>query len=126
MNEQLDQRLKAMAFIAMLTDLAKRQEEEEEKEVEDYRPTLGERRMRISYNSPEDTDEYRVKVGAANLIDHLEARKNDFASETYDSMDAASFREYSNDFFREIALAQTEVEKSTCFVVKALTNEVLN
>ena len=81
--------------------------------------------MRISYNSPEDTDVYRVKVGAANLIDHLEARKNDFASETYDSMDAASFRE-SNDFFREIALAQTEVEKSTYFVVKALTNEVLN
>lgn len=123
MNEQLEQRLKAMAFIAMLADLAKRQEE---REVEDYRPTLGERRMRISYNSPEDTDVYRVKVGAANLIDHLEARKNDFASETYDSMDAASFREYSNDFFREIALAQTEVEKSTYFVVKALTNEVLN
>ena len=82
--------------------------------------------MRISYNSPEDSDVYRVKVGAANLIDHLEDRKNDFASETYDSMDVASFREYSNDFFREIALAQTEVEKSTYFVVKALTNEVLN
>ena len=119
-----EERLKVMAFIAMLAELANRQEEEEVKE--DYKPTLGERRMRISYNSPEDNDVYRVKAGAANLIDHLEARKNDFASETYDSMDVASFREYSNDFFREIALAQTEVEKSTYFVVKALTNEVLN
>ena len=35
MNEQLEQRLKAMAFITMLADLAKRQEEEEEKEVEE-------------------------------------------------------------------------------------------
>ena len=119
-----EERLRAMAFIAMLAELANRQEQEEVKE--DYKPTLGERRMRISYNSPEDNDVYRVKAGAANLINHLEARKNDFASETYDSMDVASFREYSNDFFREIALAQTEVEKSTYFVVKALTNEVLN
>ena len=119
-----EERLRAMAFITMLAELANRQEQEEVKE--DYKPTLGERRMRISYNSPEDNDVYRVKAGAANLIDHLEARKNDFASETYDSMDVASFREYSNDFFREIALAQTEVEKSTYFVVKALTNEVLN
>ena len=119
-----EERLKVMAFIAMLAELANRQEEEEVKE--DYKPTLGERRMRISYDSPEDNDVYRVKAEAANLIDHLEARKNDFASETYDSMDVASFREYSNDFFREIALAQTEVEKSTYFVVKALTNEVLN
>ena len=119
-----EERLRAMAFIAMLAELANRQEQEEVKE--EYKPTLGERRMTISYSSPEDNDVYRVKAGAANLIDHLEARKNDFASETYDSMDVASFREYSNDFFREIALAQTEVEKSTYFVVKALTNEVLN
>ena len=119
-----EENLRAMAFIAMLAELANRQEQEEVKE--EYKPTLGERRMRISYSSPEDTDVYRVKAGAANLIDHLEARKNDFASETYDSMDVDSFREYSNDFFREIALAQTEVEKSTYFVVKALTNEVLN
>lgn len=124
MNTQLEQKLKAMAFIAMLAELANRQEQEEVKE--EYKPTLGERRMRISYNLPEDNDVYRVKAIAANLIDHLEDRKNDFASETYDSMDVASFREYSNDFFREIALAQTEVEKSTYFVVKALTNEVLN
>lgn len=126
MNTQLEQRLKAMAFIAMLAELANKQAQEEEQVEESYRPTLGERRMRILYNSPVDSEVYRVKVGAANLIDHLEARKNDFASETYDSMDVASFREYSNDFFREILLAQTEVEKSTYFVVKALTNEVLN
>lgn len=126
MNTQLEQRLKAMAFIAMLAELANKQAQEEEQVEESYRPTLGERRMRILYNSPVDSEVYRVKVGAANLIDHLEARKNDFASETYDSMDVASFREYSNDFFREISLAQTEVEKSTYFVVKALTNEVLN
>lgn len=126
MNTQLEQRLKAMAFIAMLAELANKQAQEEEQVEEPYRPTLGERRMRILYNSPIDSEVYRVKVGAANLIDHLEARKNDFASETYDSMDVASFREYSNDFFREISLAQTEVEKSTYFVVKALTNEVLN
>jgi hypothetical protein len=123
MEDQV-QEFKAIAFLNMLAEIARRRGEEVEVEQE-YKPSLGERRMRISFNEPQNTDVYRVKAGAANLINYLEAKKNDFASENYD-LSEASFSKVSEDFFREIRLAQDEVEKSTYFVIKALTNEVLN
>lgn len=123
MNTQVEEKMKTIAFLMMLAKLQE-QKENEVVETEVYKPTLGERRMRITYNSEDESEVYKVKEGAANLIDYLEAKKNDFASKFYD-MDEQSFKAISADFFREVSLAQTEVEKSTYFVVKALTNPEL-
>lgn len=118
----LEEKIILAMFISELEDAIREMEQDQEPIRE---LTLGEIRMRINFDAPEIGKAYAVKADAAKMINTLEALKNDIASTVYDDITPKAFHEYSKHAFREIALAQTEVEKSTFFVVKAFTNPLL-
>lgn len=83
-------------------------------------PTLGEQRVRTSFNVSGDDTVTLIKHKTAELIDLLQAVKNDEASKTYDKTPQEA-QEISGEKFRLIALAQTEYESAAMWAVKAAT-----
>ncbi len=84
--------------------------------------TIGEKRVRVDYNKPESTTKYSVQKTTAELIDHLEAVKNDEVSKTYkDSPEQLQVT--SGEKLRLIAMAQTAFETAADLAVKAITAE---
>ena len=83
-------------------------------------PTLGEQRVRTTFNPSNESVVDRIKQKSAELIDLLQAVKNDEASNTYDQSPEA-MKELSGEKFRLIALAQTAYEEAAMWAVKAAT-----
>ena len=82
--------------------------------------TLGEKRIRTSFNVSGNDAVAKIKNKTAELIDDLQAIKNDEVSKTYEhSEDVMKF--LSGEKLRLIALAQTAYEESCMWAVKALT-----
>ena len=73
--------------------------------------TLGEQRIRTDFDSPENDAVTKIKNKTAELIDDLQAIKNDELSKTYELSEEALIQ-ISGEKLRLIALAQTAYEES--------------
>jgi len=82
--------------------------------------TLGERRVRASFNPSGNDMVSQIKQKTAELIDLLQVVRNDEVSKTYDKSPEAK-NELSGEKLRLIALAQTAYEESAMWAVKAVT-----
>ena len=82
--------------------------------------TLGEKRIRTSFNVSGNDAVTKFKNKTAELIDDLQAIKNDEVSKTYELSEEALIQ-ISGEKLRLIALAQTAYEESCMWAVKALT-----
>ena len=82
--------------------------------------TLGEKRIRTSFNVSGNDAVAKFKNKTAELIDDLQSIKNDEVSKTYELSEEA-LKYISGEKLRLIALAQTAYEESTFWSVKALT-----
>lgn len=71
--------------------------------------TLGEKRVRVDFNVAQAGNVYALKSKAAELIDILEAFKND------------ERHEIGPEESRLIATAQTKIEEAAMWAVKAVT-----
>lgn len=83
--------------------------------------TLGEKRVRVEFNPYDDTLISLIKQKSAELINLLEAVKNDEVSKTYENSPEA-LQIVSGEKLRLIALAQTTFEEASMWAVKAVTN----
>ncbi len=84
------------------------------------RQTLGEKRVRISFNPSENDTVSQIKQKSAELINMLEAVKNDEVSKTYEKT-PETLQAVSGEKLRLIALAQTAFEEAAMWGVKAVT-----
>lgn len=82
--------------------------------------TLGEKRVRTDFNVTSSSTVDRLKQATAELINHLEAIKNDEVSKTYDKSPEALQIE-SGEKLRLISLAQTYYETAVMYAVKSAT-----
>lgn len=82
--------------------------------------TLGESRVRTNFNPSENDVVSQIKQKTAELINLLQAVKNDDASKTYDQSPEDK-NIISGEKFRLISLAQTAYEEATMWAVKAVT-----
>lgn len=82
--------------------------------------TLGEKRIRTSFNVSGSDAVIKFKNKTAELIDDLQAIKNDEVSKTYE-LPEETLKDISGEKLRLIALAQTAYEESCMWAVKALT-----
>ena len=82
--------------------------------------TLGEKRIRTSFNVSGNDAVAKIKNKTAELIDDLQAIKNDEVSKTYELSEEA-LKYISGEKLRLIALAQTAYEEAAFWSVKALT-----
>jgi len=83
-------------------------------------PTLGEQRVRTTFNPSNDGVVDQIKQKTAELINLMQSVKNDEASKTYDKSEESK-KELSGEKFRLIALAQTAYEEAAMWAVKAAT-----
>jgi hypothetical protein len=82
--------------------------------------SIGFKRVRVKFNpSGYNSVEY-LKVKTADLINDLEAIKNDEVSKSYQD-GPETLKAVSGEKLRLIALAQTAYEEATMWAVKALT-----
>lgn len=82
--------------------------------------TLGEKRVRTTFNPSKDSAVDKIKQLSAELINALEAIRNDEVSKTYEqSPEAKSV--VSGEKLRLISLAQTAYEEAAMWAVKAAT-----
>ena len=84
--------------------------------------TIGQRRVRVTFNPSNTGLVDSLKMQSAQLIDTLEAIKNDDAvlPENAD-LTPAQYREKYGEKHRLIALAQTAYEEAAMWAVKAAT-----
>lgn len=82
--------------------------------------TIGEQRVRTSFNVSGDSVVDQIKHKSAELIDLLQAMRYDEASKTYDQSPEA-MKALSGEKFRLISLAQTTYEEAAMWAVKAAT-----
>lgn len=82
--------------------------------------TIGEQRVRTSFNVSGDSVVDQIKRKSAELIDLMQALRNDEASKTYEQSPEEKQR-VSGEVFRLIALAQTAFEEAAMWAVKAAT-----
>lgn len=75
--------------------------------------TLGERRVRVQFNPGNDDVVQNLKEAYAHMIDRVEKIRHEHIPET----------EQDGDFHRLIALAQTSLEESAMWAVKACTHK---
>lgn len=83
-------------------------------------PSFGEQRVRVCFN-PSDTQAVDIiKQKSADLIDILQAVRNDEVSKTYEETPEVK-NALRGEKLRLIALAQTAYEEAVMWAVKALT-----
>ncbi|GAB3024586.1 hypothetical protein GCM10027051_31580 [Niabella terrae] len=82
--------------------------------------SLGQMRVRTTFNPSADSVVDQIKNDTAALIDKLQAIRNDEASKTY-NQSPAQFQALSGEKLRLIALAQTALEEAAMWAVKAVT-----
>ena len=83
-------------------------------------PTLGEQRVRTTFNPSNESVIDRIKQKSAELIDLLQAVRNDEVSKTYDKT-SEQLQVQSGEKLRLISLAQTGYEEAAMWAVKAAT-----
>ena len=86
--------------------------------------TLGQKRMVLNYTTPTQEQKdlaFQIKVKTAELIDLLQAIKNDEVSKTYNESPQV-LQEVSGEKLRWISIAQTEYETGAMYAVKAIFN----
>lgn len=83
-------------------------------------PTLGEQRVRITFNPSNESVVDRIRQKSAELIDLLQAVRNDEVSKTYDKT-PEQLQAQSGEKLRLISLAQTGYEEAAMWAVKAAT-----
>ena len=84
--------------------------------------TLGEKRVRVEFNESKNTTVDLIKSKFAELINLMQALKNDEVSKTY-SQSPEIKEEISGEKLRLISIAQTSIEESAMWAVKAATSE---
>ncbi len=84
-------------------------------------PTLGEQRVRTTFNPSNESVVDRIKQKSAELIDLLQAVRNDEVSKTYDKT-PEQLQAQSGEKLRLISLAQTAYEEAAMWAVKAATS----
>lgn len=82
--------------------------------------SLGEARVRTQFNPSADSVVDQIKQKTAELINLLQAMRNDEGSKTYELSEGAKDKQ-SGEVFRLIALAQTAYEEAAMWAVKAAT-----
>lgn len=82
--------------------------------------SLGEQRVRVDFNVSGSTIVDSIKTKTADLINDLQAIRNDEVSKTYDKSEDAKMQT-SGEKLRLIALAQTTYEEAAMWAVKAAT-----
>lgn len=82
--------------------------------------TLGEKRIRTDFNISGSAIVDSIKQKTADLINDLQAMRNDEAAKTYDKSPEVK-NEISGEKFRLIAIAQTTYEEAAMWAVKAAT-----
>lgn len=82
--------------------------------------TLGEKRVRTDFNITSSGEIDKIKQSTAELINYLEAIRNDEVSKTYDKS-PEQMQELSGEKLRLIALAQTAYEEAAMWAVKAVS-----
>ena len=82
--------------------------------------TLGEQRIRTTFNPSNDGIVDQIKQKSAALIDLMQGIKNDEVSKTYDKT-PEDLKAQSGEKLRLIALAQTAYEEAAMWAVKAVT-----
>lgn len=82
--------------------------------------TLGEKRVRTEFNVSNDGTINTFKTKTAELINLLEAVRNDEVSKTYNKSPEA-LQELSGEKLRLISIAQTAYEEACMWAVKAVT-----
>lgn len=82
--------------------------------------TLGEKRVRMDFNVSSSEEVDKIKQKTAELINFLEAVKNDEVSKTYNET-PETLQEVSGEKLRLIAIAQTVFEEAAMWAVKAVT-----
>lgn len=82
--------------------------------------TLGEKRIRTSFNPSDNTAVDYIKQTTASVIDFLQATENDEVSVTYEKS-TEQLQAQSGEKLRLISLAQTAYEEAAMWAVKALT-----
>ena len=82
--------------------------------------TIGELRVRADFNPSQNDAVSQLKQKTAELINLLQAIRNDEASKTYGDSEA-HLKELSGEKLRLISLAQTEYENAAMWAVKAAT-----
>ena len=83
--------------------------------------SLGEQRVRTEFNPSMQDLVSQLKQKTAELIDLLQAVRNDEVSKTYDKSVEAK-NEISGEKLRLISLAQTSYEEAGMWAVKAATH----
>ena len=83
-------------------------------------PTLGEQRVRTTFNPSNESVVDRIKQKSAELIDLLQAVRSDEVSKTYDKT-PEQLQAQSGEKLRLISLAQTSYEEAAMWAVKAAT-----
>lgn len=83
--------------------------------------TLGEKRVRTTFNPSQDSVVDQIKQKSAELINLLQALKNDEASKNYDGETSEQFKERAGEKLRLISLSQTAYEEAAMWGVKAAT-----
>lgn len=79
--------------------------------------TLGEKRVRVEFNESKNTTVDLIKSKFAELINLMQALKNDEVSKTYSQSPEIGEK------LRLISIAQTSIEESAMWAVKAVTSE---
>jgi hypothetical protein len=82
--------------------------------------TIGEKRVRTAFNPSQDDVVSQIKQKTAELINLLDAIRNDEVSKTYELSPEAK-QELSGEKLRLISLAQTAYEEAAMWAVKAAT-----
>ena len=83
--------------------------------------TLGEQRVRTEFNPSKEGVVDQIKQKSAELINLMQAIRNDEVSKTYDKSVEAK-NEVSGEKLRIISLAQTAYEEAAMWAVKAVTS----
>ncbi len=83
-------------------------------------PTLGEQRVRTTFNPSNESVVDRIKQKSAELIDLLQAVMNDEVSKTYEKT-PEQLQAFSGEKLRLISIAQTSYEEAAMWAVKAVT-----
>lgn len=83
-------------------------------------PTLGEQRVRTTFNPSNESVVDKIKQKSAELINLLQTLRNDEVSKTYDKT-PEQLQDQSGEKLRLISLAQTIYEEAAMWAVKAAT-----
>lgn len=88
--------------------------------MEGQQKTLGEQRVRTTFNPSNDSVVEKIKQKSAELIDLLQTLRNDEVSKSYGHEPDAN-ELLSGEKLRLISIAQTTFEEAAMWAVKAAT-----